>query len=516
MSSQPSHHYFEIEYFCFEYFDYELYSTPQDFPLSRVFFEIPASFTGFAHASMLMTEISYAILDGESFFHRNIDLWSKEGNQMDKITFSRELDVRHHVDVFIAGGGPAGAAAAITATRQGVRVFLAEEQACLGGMGTAGLVPAFMQFTDGIHFLAGGIGEEILNRLREYGGKDMGEAFSIKAEALKRVYDDLLLEAGVDFALLTQLIGVEARDGKVSHAVLAAKSGIYAVEAKIFIDCTGDGDLAVWAGAPYEKGDEKGNMMAGTLCSLWSGIDWTRVKKPDSRELERAFAEKVFSVQDRHLPGMWKISSKSGGGNIGHTYGVDGTDERSITKALLYGRKLLDEYELYYKKYLTGYEDMELMATGSLLGIRESRRIMGDYVLNLQDFLNRSVFEDEIGRYSYPVDIHASDASEESYAKFEREYTTLRYGPGESYGIPYRCLIPQKLENVLVAGRCVSTDRAMQASIRVMPGCYITGQAAGVAAALAARNGITTRQLQVAELQKLLKEMGAYLPNFKG
>jgi hypothetical protein len=195
---------------------------------------------------------------------------------------------------------------------------------------------------------------------------------------------------------------------------------------------------------------------------------------------------------------------------------VDGTDERSITKALVYGRKLMDEYEVYYKKYLTGYEDMELMATGSLLGIRESRRIMGDYVLNLQDFLNRRVFEDEIGRYSYPVDIHASDASEESYTKFEREYTTLRYGPGESYGIPYRCLIPQNLENVLVAGRCVSTDRAMQASIRVMPGCYITGQAAGAAAALAARKEITTRQVKVSELQKLLKEMGAYLPNYKG
>jgi hypothetical protein len=231
--------------------------------------------------------------------------------------------------------------------------------------------------------------------------------------------------------------------------------------------------------------------------------------------LEDAFKDKVFTNEDRHLPGMWRVGEHTGGGNIGHTFGVDGTDERSLTQALLWGRKSIREYERYYKKYLKGYEKMVLAATGSLLGIRETRRIMGDYVLNLEDFNRRATFDDEIGRFSYPVDIHASKADAASHAKFLKEWENLRYGKGENYGIPWRSLLARGLANVLVAGRCISTDRHMQSSIRVMPGCYITGQAAGLGAALAAEKGVDVRGVDVAELQRRLKRLGAFLPNCK-
>jgi len=290
---------------------------------------------------------------------------------------------------------------------------------------------------------------------------------------------------------------------------------MFAVKAKIYIDGTGDGDLAAWAGAKYEKGDADGRMMAGTLCSLWANIDWDRVQKPDTRRIEDAFKDKVFTYEDRHLPGMWRGGNTLGGGNIGHTFGVDSTDEVSLTKALIWGRKSLVEYEKYYKEYLDGYENMELVATGSLLGIRESRRIIGDYVMVLDDFLNRAVFDDEIGRYAYPVDIHASDSSKESFSKFEKEHKSYRYKKGENYGIPYRILTPAGLDNVLVSGRCVSCDRYIQSSIRVMPGCYITGQAAGMAAAIAAEQNTHIRGFDVRELQRRLKKMGAFLPNFQ-
>ena len=138
---------------------------------------------------------------------------------------------------------------------------------------------------------------------------------------------------------------------------------------------------------------------------------------------------------------------------------------------------------------------------------------MGDYVLCLDDFKARATFDDEIGRYSYPVDIHPMRPDKAAFEQFHEEWTSLRYGPGESYGIPYRVLLPRKLANVLVAGRCVSTDRYLQGSIRVMPGCYITGQAAGVAAAMAADADKTPRDVSVAQLQKRLLAMGAYLPN---
>ncbi|MHB9031517.1 MAG: FAD-dependent oxidoreductase [Anaerolineae bacterium] len=439
------------------------------------------------------------------------------------IRFEREIPIRRQVDVLVAGGGPAGVAAAVAAARTGARVYLVEGASCLGGMGTLGLVPCFMQFGDGINFLAAGIGREVHDRLWQAGGVGPDDRIDeryghlgIQSEVLKTLYDDMLSEAGVQFSLHTQLIAVEQASGQVNLVICAAKSGIYAIEAQVFIDCTGDGDLCAWAGAPCEKGDAQGHMMPGTLCSLWTDIDWDMVRaagQSAEAELPKAFAAGIFTTNDRHLPGMWRIGQHMGGGNIGHAFGVDATDEDSLTQALVRGRKTVREYEQYYKRYLQGFEQMELAATGALLGIRESRRVMGDYVLSLEDFKRRAVFEDEIGRYCYPVDIHASTPSDEAFEQFRQEITTLHYGPGESYGIPYRCLLPRGLKNVLVAGRCISSDRYIQGSVRVMPGCYITGQAAGVAAALALNTAGDTRQVNAAELQTRLSAMGAYLPN---
>jgi len=433
------------------------------------------------------------------------------------VKLTRTLPVRHEVDILVVGGGPAGAAAAVTAARQGKDVYLIESHTCLGGIGTAGGVPVFMQFTDGVNFLADGFGRELLHRLQTSGGTHPPGGFCIKAETLKRVYDELLTKAGVSFTFHTQLIDVETEGDRVTAAICAGKSGMFAIRAQIFVDSTGDGDLCAFSGAPFEKGNENGAMMPGTLCSFWAGIDWDAVQEgglgAGNSRIEDAFQYGVFTLEDRHLPGMWRVGEKLGGGNIGHAFDLDGTDEVSLTKALLWGRKSLLEYERYYKEYLKGFEEMELVATGSLLGVRETRRITGDYVLNVGDFNSRAVFGDEIGRYSYPVDIHIARPDKESHERFMKEFTSMRLGVGESYGIPYRTLTPKGLANVLVAGRCVSTDRQMQASIRVMPGCYITGQAAGMAAAMMVEGESDSRGVAVAELQQRLRGMGAYLPN---
>jgi hypothetical protein len=449
------------------------------------------------------------------------------------ISFQREVPVRHNVDVFVAGGGPAGCAAAVMAARQGASVFLAEGHSCFGGMGTAGLVPAFMQFGDGVNFLSAGFGEELLERLIAAGGTyapaidektgvagDRTGCYPILAEVLKRVYDDIVQESGVKFSFHTNLIDVEVENGNVKTAVLWGKSGIFGVKAKVFIDCTGDGDLAAWAGASFEKGDAEGGMMPGTLCSTWidvfDSIDVNKYHYSQNAFIEQAHKDGVLTYCDKHLPGMFYLANGIGGGNIGHTFGVDNTDERSVTQALVWGRKLLTEYERYYKEYLTGFEKMRLVASGSLLGVRETRRIMGDYMLCLDDFKNRSEFDDEIGRYCYPVDIHVSRPDDEAeYQRFFKEFSEMRYQKGESYGVPYRTLTPRGLSNVLVAGRCISTDRFLQGSIRVMPGCYITGQAAGIAAAMAANTGNDIHNVNVPELQHKLVKAGALLPNFK-
>ncbi len=433
------------------------------------------------------------------------------------VAYNRNLPVRRQVDVLVAGGGPAGVAAALAAAAQGVSVYVAEAHSCLGGMGTAGLVPAFMQFTDGVNFLADGIGRRILDALRQRGGTYPADGGGIRAEVLKRTYEELLQAAGVEFTYHVQVVDVVARDGCVDVAVCAGKAGLFGVRARAVVDATGDGQVAVCAGAPYEQGDASGATMPGTLCSLWAGVDWETVRASGlgagNSRIEAAFRDGVFTLEDRHLPGMWQVGNTLGGGNIGHTFGVDGTDEESLTRAYVWARRSLLEYERYYKEYLRGFERMELVATGSLLGIRETRRILGDYVLGVQDFHPGSVFADEIGRYSYPIDIHVARPDRAAYEAFEREFTRMRLGRGESYGIPYRVLTPRGLRNVLVAGRCVSTDRQMQASIRVMPGCYITGQAAGVAAAMLVQHDTDTRGLAVAELQRRLLALGAFLPH---
>ena len=429
--------------------------------------------------------------------------------------YQKEIPVKYTADICVIGGGPSGVAAAVTAAWQGADVFLIESQGCFGGAGTSALVPTFVDFTDGVHFLAGGIGREIHDRcLAENPHGRVGHSTGYQLERLKKQYDDMVTQAGVRFLFFTSFVDVMMDGRRVDAVVDHGKSGLYAIRAKVFIDCTGDGDLCATAGAPWVMGDEKGNVMGATLCSMWEDVDWSIPCPPQDTFLEQAFADQVFTFEDRHLPGIFATGPDTGGGNIGHAFGVYGTEEADQTRGMIEGRRILPEFQRFYRDYVGGpFAKARPVATGATLGIRESRRILGDYILNVFDYHNHAVFDDEIGRYFYPIDIHVSAATKEAYEEFMKEFRSTGNYCGENYGIPYRCLTPQNLDNVFVAGRCISTDRSMQASIRVMPCCFITGQAAGAAAALCAGQNLPTRQLAVRELQNLLISIGAYLPN---
>jgi len=433
------------------------------------------------------------------------------------IQYQQSIPVRRTADVFIAGGGPAGVAAAVYAARMGADVYLAEAGGAFGGAAANMLIPAFMKFGDAETFLAEGIGREVHTYLKN----EAPESYrgfcpnSIPVEILKLCYDKMMTECGASFSFFTTVIDVIREGADVTTVICSAKDGLFAVQAKVFVDCTGDGDLCARAGAEYKMGDDvTGEVMASTLCGLWEGADFSRAGNQKER-LEEAFADGVFTNIDRHLPGMWKIKAGVTGSNAGHIYNIDGTNSDSMTGAMVSARQQLREYRRYYREYVAGYEDAELVISAAQIGIRESRRIMGDYVMTLADFEARASFDDEIGRYSYPVDIHSGTNDDKGYKQYAANWENRRYKTGESYGIPYRALVVRNFDNLLVAGRCISTDRSMQASVRVMPGCFITGQAAGAAAAIAAADGVSVREIDVHKLQGALVKLGAYLPNYK-
>lgn len=437
------------------------------------------------------------------------------------VAYSRTLPVRIDTDVMVCGGGAAGVAAAVAARSAGARVFLAEGFTCFGGMGTAARVPLFMQWGDGVRDLACGFGTRFRDRLRKAGAMSGGGAF--RFEAVKREYDSVVAESGADFLFQTRVIDVVMEGDAVKYAVVAAPSGIWAVSARVFIDATGNGDVAVQAGVPFAKGDSSGHMMPASLLSAWCGVDWDRWsrecprgRQPFGAELARASADGVFKEPDLHMTGLYRFPDGYATANIGHVFGLDGTDERSLTRGYVRGRESMKEYERYFREYLKrGMENITLVETGAMMGVRETRRIAGDYEMTLDDYMRRAVFPDEIGRYAYPIDIHPSSADKAAYERHRQEFDRLySYRRGESYGIPYRILCAKGVRNLLVAGRCVSTDQKVQASIRVMPACYLTGQAAGFAAAMAAGSGgCDVHAVDVKALQKSLVNFGAYLPN---
>lgn len=248
--------------------------------------------------------------------------------------------------------------------------------------------------------------------------------------------------------------------------------------------------------------------MPPTLCALLSGVDWREtgyqdVGLPDHQaKIDQAIADGFFSQPDHHVPGLFMSMGNLGSMNAGHVFGMSSTNCASLSQGMVEARQRMQEYRRYYREYLSGFENAELVISAPQLGIRESRRVICDYRLVLQDFLDEAVFPDEIGRYSYNIDIHANTVGVDDYELFEKEHTTYRYKPGQSYGIPYRTLPVKGFSNLLTAGRSICTDRYMQSSVRVMPGCYITGQAAGTAAAICALEEMDVHQVPVQRFRK--------------
>jgi len=440
----------------------------------------------------------------------------------------RKIPKEAEADLVVAGGGPAGTAAAICAARQGLRVVLVEGTGCLGGMGTNGLVSNWYSLSDGNELIVRGLFFEILCRLFDEGqlppGTDprsrewqanLHSGTGFNPEGLKRLLDRMCHEAGVEVRFCTRLIDADFRSGCIEGMITHGVEGYRYIPCRMAVDATGDAVLAHLCGAETVRaGKDTEHIMPPTLCAVLTDIDYGRFHRGLQQEMvHQALKDGFFSQQDRHVPGIFRTGKNTAIQNSGHIFGMDALDPASLSGGYRKGRELAAEYLEFARQYLDGCGEAQLVATAPLMGVRESRRIRGKYVLTYEDFCKRRHFADQVGIYNKAVDIHVYDTSDEQWERYCEEFEKMdRLGEGESYGLPYRILVSPGLKNLWVAGRCSSSDRKVNGAIRDQPACYILGEAAGMAAVQALESGETAESLDTDRLQDVLRAQGGHIP----
>lgn len=452
-----------------------------------------------------------------------------------------DIQKEFNTEVLVIGGGPAGVCAAISAARMGAKTLLVEQGGFAGGMATRGLVGPFMTCYDaeGKEMIIRGIFEEIVERMVERGyaihpsGVMGGTAFTswikighdhvtpFEAEGLKLILDEMLQEANVSILYHTSFLQPVIEQDTIKGAYVSSKAGIQLIRAKVVIDCTGDGDVAARSGVPFEMGNEElGLIQPATMFFHISNVDSDKVEADIQANINNFYRKDGVNYRSLH----WRVSEARENGdwtldrvsiglfrmpkkdewcvNTSRIMGVDSIDNESLTKAEIEGRKQADEITRFFRKYVPGCEDARIKSTASHVGIRESRHIAGEYRLTADDLLQAKVPYDTVFIAANSVDVHGR------FGPKSNEYVPIN---GKYYGVPYRSLVPKKLENLLIAGRCVSADSTAAGAIRVMPPCMAMGQAAGTAAALAIMENCTPRSLDVQKLRRILKERGVRL-----
>lgn len=451
----------------------------------------------------------------------------------------RRAQLAADVDVLVVGGGPAGIGAALGAADAGASVVLAERYGFLGGNATAALVMPLMSFhTDRPTLESGqaklfpadhgpgepviaGVLERLLERLIAMRGAirpslDTGYVVPFDPELFKGVALDLLDEAGASLLLHAFASDVLMKEGRIDGVIFETKSGPLVVRARAVVDATGDGDIAARAGAPYEIGRESDGLVQ-PMTLMFRIADF-------EREAFLAYARE-HPDQWRGVLGLWDLVQQATAAgeldlpredilffatphprevsvNSTRVTGVLATDVWDLTRAEFVARRQLRQIATFLQKYVPGFADSYVVQSGVHVGVRETRRIKGDYLLTAQDILGACKFEDVIARGSYPVDIHNPTGKGTVLKKLP---------PGEAYDIPLRCLLPQGIENLLVAGRCISGTHEAHSSYRVMPIAIATGQAAGVVAGLVAGERCGTRELRASRIQDELLRQGVNL-----
>ena len=433
----------------------------------------------------------------------------------------RRVPVFGDYEIVVLGGGPAGIAAAAAAAGHGRKTLLVEHYGFLGGMGTAAGVTNFCGLHANVHGehrqVVHGIADQLLARIDRIGGlntphlalgKILAQAYD--TAAYKCAADDLLLANGVELLFHALAADVRLASPDTIEALLVeTKSGRRAVLGKIFIDCSGDGDLAAWAGAPFELGDGTGNMLYPTMMFRVNGVDphaageaWTAIPRlmDEAERRGEKFSRKAAIVRPQKNPTEWRVNAtqiKSANGRA-----IDGTDARDLSAGEIEGRRQALAFFDFLRRDVPGFGEAYIVDTPPQLGIRETRRLTGEYQLTGADVLTCADFPDTIGVNGWPIEAHVAGNVEWRWpGPVSRGFNQL----------PYRMLLPRAVRNLLVAGRCASMDHDGQSAARVSGSCFVMGEAAGTAAHLALAQRKAPADIRVDDLQRMLQGHGAYL-----
>jgi len=412
-------------------------------------------------------------------------------------------------DVLVVGGGPGGVPAAVAAARMGARTVLVERYGFLGGMATAGLVNPYMEYWAGQRQLSRGIFAEIIDHLDRAGGL-AADRQTFDEEILKLVLDDLVHEANVRVLFHTTFVTCAASGGTIKGARFTSKGGSFEIESAIYADATGDGDLAAAAGARVEIGrKEDGLCQPMTLCFRIAGIN--RKALPEShREMAKVLNDVYLAAKEAgtvHNPRENILVFKTMRDDVLHfnttrVVGKSALRPETLSEAEFEGRRQTAELVKLFRAKAPGFENAYLQKMAAQIGVRESRRVIGDYVLQADDVVSARKFPDAIACSSYPVDIHNPAGTG----------TVIKPVPeGDWYEIPYRAIVPTGTTNLLMAARAISATHEAHSSLRVMPVVAGIGQAAGTAAAMAAAGHVRPAEIDAKKLRVNLRKAGAFI-----
>ncbi len=430
------------------------------------------------------------------------------------MTEADNLPCTYDVDVLVIGGGPAGVGAAFAAARLGMKTLIIEQFNCLGGVATAGghgHISKYDEQKTGRR-IVGGVADEIAERVISDGfGSRNSHGIMFEVEGLKLVMDRLAQESGTQVLYHTFFCEAVMDNDRVCGAIIQNKTGRQFVKAKRVVDCTGDGDVGASAGCDIEIGrPSDSKCQPVTLMFTIGGVDWPRVQAWRGGDYHKTDVWKEAQANGDMRPfqttimGFWWTPTRPDfvGINFTHVIHIDTTKAEDLTAATMEAREQAYESIAVFRKYVPGMEDCYMVSTPNTIGLRESRRIMGEYVLTGDDVKNQAEFDDCIAYSSFFVDIHCIDGPGMD--------ETIWYPPeGFKYQVPYRILVPKKADNLLTAGRCVSCTHIALGSLRVMVPCIAMGEAAGTAAVLSIQDDVTPRELDVAKLQDQLRQQGA-------